>query len=194
MPVRNKLFELLSCPLRTGLRSQVIEDEQRCVANLLEQFIVRNVAVRIEGRTQMVEQVRCRNIESVVPLLDSVIGYRRRQVGLAATARAGQHQPPLRFLCENPGCLECFPVISDIARITPPAIGIQRIETYIRQPAEIAVAAQVGLPLRCRIVPGTTARHHPAVIRPSVRQQRVHELNPFAYRAQTFFRLAFFSA
>ena len=70
-----ELIELLAHPGRHGLRAQVIQDQQRRGADLLEPPVERGLAGRAESSSQVIEQIRNHDEERGIAQLCS-FGWR----------------------------------------------------------------------------------------------------------------------
>ena len=98
--VVDQLEELLFRPRRGALHAQIVEHQHRRVADHLEQLVVANLAARLVGRPQVVEQVGHDHEKRRLPVGDAAAGDRRREVRLAAAARPREDEPAGRGLDE----------------------------------------------------------------------------------------------
>ena len=97
------LEELFLRPGRRVLRAEVVEDEHRRVAHLLEQHVVGHLAVRAVGGAQVVEEVGHDDEQRRLAALDAAVGDRGGDVGLAGAGGAVDEQPALRLFGEGAG-------------------------------------------------------------------------------------------
>ena len=93
-----QLKEFFLRPRRAALGAQVIQDEQRRVAQLLKEFIIAHFALRVIGGAQMVKQIGNDHKDGWFAHCHARIGNRRRQMGFATAIGAGDHQPAFWLL------------------------------------------------------------------------------------------------
>ncbi len=105
--VVDDLVELFAGPGRAGRCVEVIEDEQRGVADLLEDAVEGELfVVGVVARAKVVEEVGDDHEEDGVSKGDAVVGEGRGEVGLARTGGAGEHEPAGRVLGEGAGGID----------------------------------------------------------------------------------------
>ncbi len=88
------LKEFLLRPGRAGLRTQIIQNEQRRVADVIKAFIVSRAAVGPVSGAQIVQQVRNYHKKRRRVLRHALIGNGYGQVRFAAAVAPQKHQPP----------------------------------------------------------------------------------------------------
>ncbi len=105
-----QLVKLFPGPRRAGLNAEIVQNQQRRISHLVEEFIVGNLTVGAEGRAQMVEKVGGGDIESGETMINALVGDGCRQVRFATAAGASKDEPPFRVsskrLCRFVGPLE----------------------------------------------------------------------------------------
>ena len=80
-----QLKELFLRPGTAVLRTQIIENQQWCVAHLFKKLVIADVAVGTEGGTQVIEQIGHDHEQRRLAGCGACGGNGRGQVRLAAT-------------------------------------------------------------------------------------------------------------
>ena len=101
--VRQNLVQLLLGPGAGGLRAEVVEHQHLGVANRRKQGVVGDLALRAEGRAQMVQEVGDKDPQRRRVALQQRIDDGGRQVRLATARGAGQDEPAGRGRGERLG-------------------------------------------------------------------------------------------
>ena len=137
------LEQLLPRPLGGVLGSEIIEDEQGCLADLFEALLKSHVFC-VVGEAQRIEHVRHSQEERRDAQADALIGDGRRQVGLAAAVGAAQQQPSTQVVGV---------VLADLIRLLErllmerrqvwAPVRVESIEGHVLQLGQVAQAVQL---------------------------------------------------
>ena len=145
LAVVEQLEQLLLRPGRWVGGIQVVEDEERGAAYLLEQLRERHPRVFAVGRAQMVQEVGGHEVQRRQSAIDAVVGHGGAHVGLAGNVAAPDDEPGGRSLAarqvfapgEGTGDRECV--------VQPARFGFgwrQPLEVDLAQAAQVAIALE----------------------------------------------------
>ena len=179
----DELEQLLLGPRRRALRTQVVKDEHRRGAHLLEELVIAHRGVRPVGGAQMVEQVRHDDEQRRRPQLQAAIGDGGGDVRLAAAGRADEHEPALRVFCERLRVLHAALEVRLVARVRAASAGDQIIERQARKGTDVAVALEPVRPLLVVLAVGAAALYRLAEVRILDRQVEADEARAAALLA-----------
>jgi len=141
------LVELLQRPGGGAFAAQVIQNQQRDVADPREQFVVLDLAGRPEGAAQVVKQVGGGHEQGGDPGVDTVVGDGGSQVRLATTIAALQQEPALRIGGETLAAIPGPAQAADLLRRQTGQLDLETGEGLVGVSVQVAQAAQVVAPL-----------------------------------------------
>jgi hypothetical protein len=78
----DELIQLLTCPRRGTLGSQIVKDQQWHAAHQLKALVIRDGALRSKRRPQVIEQIRYNCEQRPLISIKRLMRNRRCQVGL----------------------------------------------------------------------------------------------------------------
>ncbi len=122
-----ELVQFLAHPRLHGLGTQVIQYEQRRGTNFLEAPIVRNHAVGIERRSEVIQHIRHYYENNRKTLTGAVVRDGGCQVGLTSSKGSHEDKPALWFLREIQSGLVCY--LQSALIISGKLLSLSKIES-----------------------------------------------------------------